>query len=304
MIAEGERVKALVESAKSEVVLCAPFIKERVFSTLQSAVPAGASLRVVTRWRAAEVAAGLSDLEVFDVANQRPKTQICLLNPLHAKLFIADDKCLVGSANLTAAALGWRPDSNLEILVPAKRSDPDIALLLERLKHATPATFQIRANVEKAAAALKIPILDESHDILPEMLDSIVSPWLPRCAAPERLFLLYDDSNSKIAIEDTKDDALSDLRDLAPIAGLDEVNFDRYIRDTLRQIPSMSRILEKIPAGMTDTQGEEMVKALRHDLSPSDVKKQWSIVRDWIDTFFKDQFEVATQSYVVRLKSR
>ena len=141
MIVEGERIKALIESAKSEVLLCAPFIKERVFTTLLNVIPASVSVRVVTRWKAAEVATGLSDLAVFDVANERPRTEVCLLNALHAKLYMADDKCLVGSANLTAAALGWRPRSNLEVLVSAKRSDPDVSVLLQKLALATPATW-------------------------------------------------------------------------------------------------------------------------------------------------------------------
>ena len=304
MVVEGERIKALVERAKTEVVLCAPFIKEKVFATLLNVIPTGVSVRVVTRWKPAEVAAGLSDLEVFDVANERPKTQLYLLNALHAKLYVADGECLVGSANLTATALGWCPDSNLEVLIPAKRSDPDITLLLERLAHAIPATFQIRAEVEKAAAGLEKPIFDESQDILPEMFESIISPWLPRCAAPEKLFQIYGDSEMKLAIENTKDDALADLQDLAPVSGLDEEAFRHYIRNALWQIPSIQNILEKIPAGMTDAQGKEIVQGLRQDLPLADVTKQWSIIRDWIDVFFKDQFEVAAQSYVVRLKSR
>ena len=304
MIAEGERVKALVKGAQTRVVLCAPFIKERVFTTLLSVIPATVSVRVVTRWRAEEVAAGMSDLSVFDVANERPKTEVCLLDVLHAKLFVADDRCLVGSANITAAALGWRPHSNLEILVSTKRSDPDVALLLERLAYATPATFQIRAKVEKEAEALTNQILEDAQDVDPDMLDGITLPWLPRCAAPEKLFQFYQDPQDRAATEDTKEDALSDLRDLAPVSGLSEDAFGRYIGATLRQIPSIQKILDAIPGGMRDDQGERIVQELRQNIDPSDAKKQWSIVRDWIHVFFGDQFEVAPESFVVRLKSR
>ena len=304
MIAEGERVKALVNGAQTQVVLCAPFIKERVFATLLSVIPATVSVRVVTRWRAAEVAAGISDLSVFDVANERARTEVFLLDALHAKLFVADERCLVGSANLTAAALGWRPDSNLEILVSAERSDPDVSLLLERLAHATPATFQIRAEVEKEAEALKNLSFEDAQDVDPEMIDDITLPWLPRCAAPEKLFQFYQAPQDRSAIEDTKEDALSDLRDLAPVSGLSEDAFGQYISATLRQIPSIQKILDAIPGGMRDDHGEGIVKELRQNIDPSDAKKQWSIVRDWIHVFFGDQFEVAPESFVVRLKSR
>ena len=163
---------------------------------------------------------------------------------------------------------------------------------------------QIRSAIEKEATALEKPTLDESGDILPSMLDSVVSPWLPRCAVPDRLFQFYQDSNVMFGIEDTQTDALSDLQDLAPILGMKEEAFRQHIRDSLRQIPSIQRFLEKIPSGMSDAQGREIVNELRENLSQSEVKKQWSIVRDWIGYFFGDQFEVAAQSYVVRLKSR
>ena len=65
MIIEGERVKALVAGARSRVVLCSPFIKAKVFAIILDAVPTGVPVRIVTRWRPDEIAAGLSDLEVF-----------------------------------------------------------------------------------------------------------------------------------------------------------------------------------------------------------------------------------------------
>ena len=304
MIVEGERVKALVAGAKSHVVLCSPFIKAKTFTIILGAVPMGVSVRIVTRWRPEEIAAGLSDLEVFDIANERPNTQLCLLHSLHAKLYLSDDDCLVGSANVTATAFGWRPDSNVEILIATKRSDPDVSILLERLARSTPATFQLREEMEKLAAAFDKLELDEAQDVQPEFVERARAPWLPRCAAPEKLYDIYQNSETPIAVEGTRLDAMMDLQDLAPPPRLSPEDFAAYVGGSLSQIPSFQRILTGIPSGTTDSQGVEIIGALRQDLSQTDAKKQWSIVREWIGLFFQHQFEVAPQSYVVRLKPR
>ena len=304
MIFEGERVKALVTGASSRVILCSPFIKAKVFAIILGAVPPGVPVQVVTRWRPDEIAAGLSDLEVFDIAKERANTQLCLLHSLHAKLYLADNDCLVGSANLTAAALGWRPNANVEILVPAKRSDADVSVLLDRLTHSIPATFQLREEMAKLAAALDKPQFDESQDISSEFSERATMPWLPRCAVPEKLYEIYQDPDTPIAVESTRRDALMDLQDLAPPRRLNSKDFAAYVAESLSQIPSFQEILTKIPSGMTDSKGIEAIATLRQELSRTDASKQWSIVREWISLFFKDKFEVAPQTFVVRLKSR
>ena len=304
MIVEGERVKALVSQAKSEVILCSPFIKAKVLGVLLNLIPDGVSVVIVTRWRPAEIAAGVSDLEVFDLANDRPQTEVRLLHSLHAKLYVADEHCLLGSANLTAAALGWREDSNLELLVSAHRTDAEVEFLLSRLESATPATFQKRTEVAELAANLEVPELDEAKDIPQTAIPQAQAAWLPRCAAPEKLYDVYLDSDTMSVVEGTKDDARADLGDLLPPPGLTSDEFTYTIAETLSRIPSFKEFLNRIPAGLTDTQGEQMVSNLRDGISESDARRHWHIVRDWISVFFRDKFEVAPQNFVVRLKSR
>ncbi len=151
----GSRIENLLGKAKSEVYLCSPFIKEKVLRRLFKKIPKSVPVVVVTRWRPDEVALGVSDLEVFDLAKKRPKTELRLLDELHAKLYIADDSCLVGSANLTDTALGWRTRANLEILIPARHTDKPVKALLTRLEQAQIATPERREDVEKRTADLK-----------------------------------------------------------------------------------------------------------------------------------------------------
>ena len=304
MIVEGERIRELVKRAEQEVILCAPFIKAEVLRIILEAVPQVVPVRIVTRWRAAEVAVGVSDLEVYDIVTERRLTELRLLNSLHAKLYVADENCLVGSANLTAAALGWRKNANLEILLPTTRSNRDVQYLVESLAMAVPATYQIREEIEKQAAALGATLLDEGGDIGVDDVQRLLVPWLPRCAAPDKLFTVYKDPNTTDVVAGTLWEAAADLNDLAPPPGMNQDAFNACIGETLLRLPSFCQIFDKIAGRLTDADGAALIADLRPDLFQSDLQKQWQIVRDWIGIFCKDRFEVAPDSYVVRLKSQ
>jgi len=304
MIADGERIKVLLESAQREVLLCAPFVKARVLRTILSVVPETVPVRIITRWRAAEVHAGVSDLEVFDIANERPNTKLALLDDLHAKLYIADDDGLVGSANLTGAALGWAERSNIEVLVPAKSTDAEIQRLLKQLDSAETATFTLRSQIETDAAALKDLVLEEGLDITDDKLTLRGLPWLPSCAAPERLFEIYQDANTTVVVEGTRVEGVADLRDLHIAGGMSSSEFADLVQETLLLMPGFNQIVEHIPKGLTDAKGSLLVQEMRPEMAKNDVITQWRIIRDWIGEFFPDRFEVAPETFITRLRPR
>ena len=304
MVLDGERIRALLRDAQRDVLLCAPFIKAGVLKSLLSEIKLSVSVRIVTRWRAAEVATGVSDLAVFDVANDRANTELALLDDLHAKLYVADDDGLVGSANLTATALGWAERNNVEILVPMQRNTPEILRLLKRLETAVPATFAIRSAIAAEAETMVTPKLDEGQDMIGGSSDSSSQSWLPRCAAPEKLWVMYQNVETTAVVEDTLLDGLADLRDLHIPYGLDAENFEEAVQETLLLMPGLKRIIDQIPQGVTDADGIELVAQQRPSLTRTDATRQWRIVRDWIAIFFGAQFEVAPDSFVTRLKRR
>lgn len=104
MSAVGNDILALVGAAKRDVLIVAPFIKSAPVSRLLDTIGAEVQKTIVTRWRCADVVAGISDLEVFDIA-RRYHAKLLLCEDLHAKLYAADDRCFVGSANVTGVAL-------------------------------------------------------------------------------------------------------------------------------------------------------------------------------------------------------
>ena len=303
MIADGERLKVFLEQAEKQVILCAPFIKACVLQTVLSVVPKLVQVRIFTRWRPIEIAMGVSDLEVLQIALDRPNTELLLLDDLHAKLYLADGHCLVGSANLTASALGWSNRSNIELLIPARSDDSDITFLLQQLEFAEFATSEIRSKIETTVAALDIARLKEGWDMVDESESRRVA-WLPRCAAPYRLFEIYRDSETTVVVEGTRQDGLADLKDMQIRSGLSEVEFKASVRNTLYRMPAVSRVLDDVSQGLTDSKGIVLIKESRQDMSGTIAQEQWRILRDWIGVFFDQKFEVAPESFIIRLKSR
>ena len=303
MIADGERLKSLLKKAEQRVLLCTPFIKAGVLRTVLPIVSKSVPVRIVTRWRPVEVALGISDLEVLDIAHERPNTELRLLDDLHAKLYLVDEQCLVGSANLTASALGWSERSNVELLIPAKPCDADVAFLLKRLGAAELATAEIRRKIKELATACKVMRLEEGW-AMTDKAEARRLAWLPRCAAPDKLYDIYLNPETNVVVEGTKEDGLVDLRDLQVSPGLSEIDFKASIQSTLHLMSAVARIIDDVPQGITDADGIKRVEEVRPDLIGTDAEKQWRIIRDWITVFFQDKFEVATDSFIIRLRPR
>lgn len=114
----GTELSKLCTEADRELLLVAPFIKASVLERLLDKISSDVTLKCITRWFPEEIVTGVSDLEVWNLIQNRPNSSLWLRSDLHAKYYRADNHCLVGSANLTGKALGWSDCPNLELLVP------------------------------------------------------------------------------------------------------------------------------------------------------------------------------------------
>ena len=170
------QVLSLLASARREVVLVAPFIKEAVVRRLLARIGPDVVLRIVTRWRVDEVVAGVSDPSVWPLVRDWGGNMY-LLGNLHAKVFIVDDAALVGSANLTGAALAGAERGNLEVLVEVARAHPAVVAVEQFVDaRACAVTDEIHAAVVEAAAAAAAPLGQEEAAL-----------WVPRFRHPRDL---------------------------------------------------------------------------------------------------------------------
>ena len=157
MVLPGEAVLELCASAQSEVLLVAPFMKSAAMNRLLEAIPPYVQkVRCVTRWRPEEIVAGVSDLEVLDLIEQRVGATLFVHPYLHAKYFRADRRALVGSANITSRALGWSIPANLELLLPADSLTEIIQEFEKKLLQSVIEVDQtLRLGIQSAADKIK-----------------------------------------------------------------------------------------------------------------------------------------------------
>ena len=217
----------------SRAAIIAPFIKTDALRSLLEVIPTNAPVRCVTRWLPTEVAAGVSDPEVFDILQQRGNCELLLADRLHAKLYIADNRCLAGSANVTLAGLGETSDlGNIEILVDTEVDDSAVVATLRSIEqHAITATQSMADAVRRLA------------DVLPSApTRPLNAVWHPVSRHPERAYHAY--SNPPTGFLSAANRALlADIAktDLRP--GLTESDFREAIRTLLRSIPIAATFL-------------------------------------------------------------
>ncbi|CAM3359018.1 phospholipase D family protein [Mycobacterium colombiense] len=203
--------------------MCAPFAKEAVVERVMSAVPVNVRVVLYTRWRPEEIAAGVSDTRVLQVVRARGGG-VYLHNRLHAKFFRNENDVLLGSANLTATALGWSQNPNIELLVPSSRDE--IAELEKRLTvESTLATEELAREVEEIAKFFPGPTS------VPVQLDHSAEPpdlWIPQLRMPSDLYLAYSHGPSSL----TSRSAAAATLDLAVLdlpVGLDKRQFELLV---------------------------------------------------------------------------
>lgn len=233
---QGKRIRLLFEHVEDDVAIIAPFIKMDALRSLLNVIPVSSHLRCVTRWIPREVAQGISDVQVFDALAERGNATVSLVDNLHAKMYIAGTRCLVGSANLTLAGLGERGEhSNIEVLVETDTQDLGIVSTLDQI-----------ALVERIATRE----IAESARLLAESLSGMVSsknqrtlPWFPGSRTPEQAFRVYSiPQKGFVSMAERilrRDVALSDIQ-----PGLDDRQFRDAIRELLYAIPIAQKFLD------------------------------------------------------------
>ena len=233
---QGRRVRVLFESAAGGVAVIAPFIKVDALRSLLDVIPPTVPLRCVTRWLPREVAAGVSDPEILDLLEKRGNFSLSLVDRLHAKIYIAGDRCLAGSSNVTLAGLGGGVgQENIEILVETTINDPAVAATLDAISGAErPATRAMAHSARRLAdslASLALPAFDG---------DSL---WFPVSRRPERAYSVYTQPPAgHLGAADRM--LLADLARANLQLGVGEDEFRAAIRSLLAVIPIAETLLE------------------------------------------------------------
>ncbi|MEE1748720.1 phospholipase D family protein [Streptomyces sp. JV184] len=281
------QIEELMAGARGQVTLVAPFIKREILAATLSALPATVEdIECITRWVPEEVAAGVSDPEIIELAEEDKRLRIALCSSLHAKLYLSGERCLIGSANLTGKATGRVPNANIEILVEAPATHPEIIRVLTEIEaRAIEATPHMADLVRRQADLLKEHRPTASDQPREEALQG----WYPVTRRPEAIYPYYC---GRAQFGRSVEAAI--LRDLALLgmpAGLSETEFSDVIEDRLRKIPA----LQALVAG-DRLSNVELQYALQEQTSMTDeqARRTTETIAAWLRYFGRFYTDVGT----------
>ena len=262
-----------------EVAIIAPFVKIDALRSLIDVIPSAVHLRCVTRWLTREIAVGVSDPEVLDVLEERGDFSLSLVDRLHAKLYIAGNRCLVGSANVTLAGLGeGEADGNIEVLVETPADDPAIVATLDEISQAgRPATRAIA----RSARVLADSLAGEAASSV-----EFAAPWFPASRRPEYAFHFYSrPPNGYVGTADRV--LLADLAKSNVSPGLGESEFRDAIRNLLAAIP-IAQVVLKSSEDMTFTRADAHAHLEGLAGDRFSVNDLWIAFLNWMAHFYSD----------------
>lgn len=303
----GNQLEKLCAEAKQEAVLAAPFIKAPVLKRLLSQLPSHVSLKCITRWRPEEVLAGVSDLEVWSIIKARSKSSLLLRPDLHAKFYRADTNCLIGSANLTASALGWSNKPNFELLLPHEITSAlrlfeaelltncievdeslfkQMLVTVEAIK-----THQVTSNLPSCELELEKHLEDSS------VQSASSNIWIPTLRNPEDLYLAYSGQSNRLSTT-SQSAALSDLFALELILNLPKEAFDTYVGAILLQKPIIRQVDLFVATPQRFGTVRDFLSSLPCSSSPDfNANYAWQTLMRWLRYFLPNRYVLSIPNY-------
>ncbi|MCX4640193.1 phospholipase D family protein [Streptomyces platensis] len=285
------QIEGLLRHASQSVTFIAPFIKKTVFEAAVAAAPASVErIHCVTRWTPAEVAAGVSDPEIMELAESDERVRVSLCPALHAKIYIADDRCLIGSANLTGKATGRVPNANFELLIEAATAHPEVQRVLAQVEAAaTDGTPHLAALVRKQAELLQV----DANTTQAEAVGDLAPLWYPATRRPENLYVFYSGRATFAAAVEAG--ILQDLASLNMPAGLGEGDFNAAVRTRLHGILELKVL--RTGESLSNLELESAI-AKRSGVSDALARRRTENIAAWLQHF--DQYYTEVGAWKLR----
>ena len=268
----GRLLTRLCSNSQS-LVIAAPYIKVEAISRILTAVSAKASLICVTRWNPHDLAGGASDAECRNLVMDFGGS--FRLHPsLHAKYYRIDDVVLVGSANLTSSAMGWVPQSNLEILCRPSDDFDECAFRQELLKDSREISDD---EFRRWEAIVKIiSRSDRAHAGNQPRLDS----WRPTTRDPRHLELSYKGREDEIASFDEQRAARRDLQTLQVPPSLSDEEVRMWASACLLAAPFTNTVIRLHDSA--DMPSSYQLLAQIYDISMTEARRDMETVQSWL----------------------
>ncbi|MBN1453277.1 MAG: phospholipase D family protein [Anaerolineales bacterium] len=299
----GDLLEHLLRNTQSKLLIVSPFIKVNALKRLLSSVGDDVKVDCVTRWRLEEIIVGVSDLEIWGLFRTRPNASLSLRMNLHAKYYRGDESCLVGSANITHAALGWSLSPNLELLIPSPENQEFERELFAGTVEVTNALYdQFKVAVDNYPK-ISIPTSPTIKPGLPENITQTSSlkdqniavqpipleTWFPLTRYPETLYSAYSGQLDKLSTA-ARQAAIADLAVLSIPTGLGEKTFNLLVSTLLIQMPAVY----KIDCLIEEPQRFGAVRNLIRQITGvvrTEADTTWQTLMRWLLYFLPENYE-------------
>lgn len=292
----GDSLLDIVSSASDDLLIAAPYIKVKALKKLMSNIsPKLVSFTCVTRWLPSDIAAGVCDLEILDLIEEFPSGKLLIHPHLHAKYYRADQRCLIGSANLTNRGLGWTTPSNIELLVelPADFTGLD---KWEKflIGSSVAATQELREQINHEAKRL---IMEDAPFKVQEMDESIsdetpLSQWVPKCPVPDRLWGVYIGQGQDEMVTSAWKAAQMDLKALQVPKGLSKEIFDAYVSSIFKRMPVIEEIQYLASKELTDERAQDFLRTKFRESVQYPVDQMWTVLKAWFVYFLGKDYRI------------
>ena len=299
----GELVLDVVRAASKDLIFVAPYIKTTALQKVIDSVPSGSvSLTCVTRWLPEDIAAGVCDLDIFDLISNYPDGRLLIHPRLHAKYYRADQRCLIGSANLTSRGLGWVTPPNVELLVELPADFEGLAEWEKGLLDAAfPATQELRDHITLESD--KFLVNNERFD-LPDSEnggneEQSASQWVPRCPVPDRLWEVYSGQAQGSMVTRALEAAELDLAALGVPAGLPKRLFETYVAGILRYMTMFMKVDALAARALPDNEAHRLLEAQLGGSAPYPPEEMWRIFKAWLTHFFPEEYRLEVEQEVL-----
>ena len=316
----GEHLADMARKATEEVLLAAPYIKERTLERILGPISGECSVRIVTCWNLQALAAGASDLGIWELVRDYENHVLELYPSLHAKYYRFDDICVVGSANLTGAALGLTEKPNLELLTHISSAATEE--FEEELEDCVSVTESVYSRYQKLLNQYEDTHLEtvrssDTYSVGPESarpekersevrgreerpqeIQSWSSGWwIPKLRHPEDLYRVYAENPEHLTTA-TWEHGSYDLHHFDLPEGLEEQTFEMEIRWQLLQKP----VVREVDALVSDSKRFGAVRdhlrtlpcAENDGFDPTDA---WQAIMRWLLYFFDDRYRRHEANY-------
>ena len=266
--------RALIESCSTArcLFIAAPYIKEDALDKVLTDAKSADSLVCVTRWRPDDIVTGVSDTGCRTLITQR-RGSFRLHPSLHAKYYRIDDIVFVGSANLTASAMGWAPHPNLEIFCRAG-DDFDAEGFERELLRDSREISHVEFACWEALGKVDLGSRIEISGLKP-MLDA----WRPATRDLQNLELAYRDRGDEIASFDEQMAARRDIQALSIPPDLTDDEFRAWISICVLEAPFTNYVIQ-----LSDTDKRNAANSLAetYGLSLTVARRDMETVQNWL----------------------